>query len=1120
MNLLSIKKQWISEGYSHIMSNLIRLLSIVLVVCLTHFTANALGQKVTINKKNINLKTVFSEIQKQTGYIVLVQSELLRNTNKYDLNFQNSNLTEVLNTVLKNENLNYSIEDKSIVIFRATKKQNDKINHTNTNIELQEIKGQVLDVNGVALQGVTITVQGKNTVTYTDEFGNFSISASVNDILVFRILGYESKEFTITANAPITVNLSQVSNEIDQVVVTALGIKRDERSLGYSVQKVQGASLTEAKGVNVATSLTGKVAGLNVRNSTEFGANPSLLLRGEEALLVIDGVPYSSLSLDNLAPDDILEISVLKGATASALYGSRGANGAIMITTKKGFKHVGLDISINSSTMFSSGFVAFPEVQTSYSSGGAGKYAVGDYVWGDKLDIGRKAVQYNPFEYKFEEQDLVSKGKDNLSNFLRQGFITNNNVSVAQSTENGSYRASINHVHNKGQYPNTKLNKIIGSLAGEIKFGDFNLEGGFSFQKRFFPNNYGAGYGGGGYMYNLVIWSGTEYDIRDYANYWVEGKENIAQNWMETNWYDNPYFIANEILRSNDYNLTNGYINGSYQITPWLKAMLRTGVDTYSQNVTWRNPISAVGGWNRRGYYSITKSDQFSINNDFILSAAGSFGDFNIDGLLGGSIYYRKFNSLNSETQNGITVPGFYSLKASVDPVKSTPETSQRQDNSIYSKLSVAYKNIAYLDLTGRNDWASTLSADERSYFYPSVSGSFVFTELLNMPSWFNSGRLRASWAETKKIPGIYEINNNYIISTNVWDGISASAYPSVIRPKNILPQTDRSLEYGAALMLLNNRLQLDLTYFDRLYYNRIISAQVSTASGFSNVLINTNEEIVRKGIEFAGSGDIIRKKDFSWNLGVNFATNKRYYASLDSIYSPDKPWVKEGNRYDHSTNTRYDYTADGKAITQNGFPIKDPKEVVIGYGDPNWIWGFNNNFKYKDFNLAFSFDGRVGGLAYNNMEGYMWSSGVHIDSDNEWRYDEVVNGNKSYLVEGVQVKSGTTTRDVYGNIITDTREYEPNTTKVSYEQFVRSRAAVLDYYNQTFIKLRELSLTYQLPKSIINPIGMKNASVGVVGQNLWLWTKEWNFSDPDVNGDNLNSPSIRYVGFNIKANF
>lgn len=373
--------------------------------------------------------------------------------------------------------------------------------------------------------------------------------------------------------------MAEDAEMIDEVVVTALGIKREEKALGYAVQKVGGSKLSTVKPVNIATSLTGKVAGLNVTNSTEFNTAPTLKLRGETPLLVVDGVPYSNISLNDIAADDIESVDVLKGATASALYGARGGSGAIMVTTKKGSQE-GLNISVNSSTMFNAGYLVLPEVQHGYSTGQGGKYTAADFVWGDKLDIGRTAVQYDPYTYEWKEMPLVSKGKDNFKNFLETGFITNNNISISQTGKYGSFRSSLSHVYNKGQYPNQRLNKITYSVGGDMKFGKLSFEGGAIYNKRFYPNGEGAGYGGGGYIYNLLVWTGTDYDVRDYKNYWR--KKDEEQNWMNDVWYDNPYYLAHEMTSSNDYDKVNTYLSGKYDIMPWLNFSMRAGADAYA----------------------------------------------------------------------------------------------------------------------------------------------------------------------------------------------------------------------------------------------------------------------------------------------------------------------------------------------------------------------------------------------------------------------------------------------------------------------------------------------------------------------------------------------------------
>ncbi len=344
----------------------------------------------------------------------------------------------------------------------------------------KKITGTVLDATGIPVIGANIMVKGTNVGTITDVDGKFTLDVAENAILQVTYIGFASQEIKVGNQTSLSITMKEDSEMLGEVVVTALGIKREEKALGYAVQKVSGETLNTVKTVDVATGLTGKIAGLNVQNSTEFNNAPTLSLRGETPLLVVDGVPYKNLTLRDIAPDDIESIDVLKGATASALYGARGGSGAVMVTTKRGQKE-GLNISVNSSTMFNAGYLRKPEVQTSYSSGTGGKYRVGDYVWGDKMDIGREAEQYNPYTHEWELQPLVSKGKNNLQNFQELSLITNNNVNVTQKGKYGSVRTSLTHVYNKGQWPNEKLNKLTYTVSGDIKWNKFTADAGVTY---------------------------------------------------------------------------------------------------------------------------------------------------------------------------------------------------------------------------------------------------------------------------------------------------------------------------------------------------------------------------------------------------------------------------------------------------------------------------------------------------------------------------------------------------------------------------------------------------------------------------------------------------------------
>lgn len=658
-----------------------------------------------------------------------------------------------------------------------------------------------------------------------------------------------------------------------------------------------------------------------------------------------------------------------------------------------------------------------------------------------------------------------------------------------------------------------------------MNVGKFKADAGVTYNKRFYPNMGGTGYGGSGYLYNLLIWSGADFDIRDYKNYWIPGKEGELSNWMDRSWYENPYLIANEVTSANDYNLVNAYIDASYDILPWLKANLRSGADYYGSKDEWKTPIGSTAGWgSKKGYYGIKESSGFSINNDLLLMAEKKLGDFNVDGFLGGSIYYWNTNSLTGETKNGIILPNYYSLNASVEPSTSSKSFSQKQVNSIYGKAAVSWRNAVFAEVTGRNDWSSTLPESTRSYFYPSVSGSIVLSEFIPMPSWTSFWKVRGSWTKTKYDVGVYDINKVYSITTNVWDDMTAAYNPTSLRSNDLLPSTSRTYEIGTALHFLQNRLRIDYAYYNKENYNNTRWATLSPTCGYTSTLVNYGETQVRKGHEITVSGDIIKNKDLTWTASFNWARDRYYYGDIDPVYSTQKPWVAKGERWDWISAYDYQRDSQGNIIhNSEGLPLINPYESIQGYTSPDWIWGLSTTLKWKNFTVDVTIDGRVGGLMFAQTDQALWNSGAHIDSDNQYRYEEVVNGNKTFIGTGVKLVSGSAEWDSFGNVISDDRVFAPNDIVVSYETYMTNMNPYVgtirtqNLLDPTFIKLRNLAINYTLPKEWCKKICLQGLTVGIVGQNLLMWTKEFRFSDPDWGEDSINTPSTRLIGFNVK---
>ncbi|MCT4604405.1 MAG: SusC/RagA family TonB-linked outer membrane protein, partial [Marinifilum sp.] len=1021
------------------------------------------------------------------------------------------------------EELPYSykmLENNLILIHQKESQEKSGVQE----IEKRTITGKVVDKAGMPLPGVSIYIKGTVSGVITDAEGEYSIPNVTNgNVLVYSFVGMKAQEITVLEQTNINVVLENENIGIKEVVVTALGIEREEKSLGYSIQKVDGDEFTVAKGTHVATNMTGKVAGLLVQNSTEFGENPEITLRGSDPLIVVDGVAYSNMSLSSISADDIASMNVLKGATAAALYGVRGRKGAIMITTRNGGNKDGkVHVNVSSNTMFKAGYLRIPERQTSYSSGQGGVFNNDDFVWGAYMN-GQMERQYNPVTKKYEDMPLLPRGKDNLENFLENSFITNNNISVSQSGKHGGFRVSATQIHHKGDYPNTKEDKYIFNVGGNIDYNKLKIDASVNYSKQKAPNIPSRDYGSQNIIYNMMIWTGPEYDIRDYKDYWV--RKDVEQSWQWASWYDNPYFLMHERLDAEDEDYLTGKLAISYDFFDNLSLTLRSGYDSYSRKYENQRAISTRG--DLKGSYEIELKRGNSLSNDFLLNGDIAWKGFKFDLLGGLSTYYYEDEEMEASTKGGLSMPGFYSLKASAESPNVSREIKKKMVYGVYGKIGISYKSLAFLDVTGRNDWTSTLPKDSRSYFYPSLSGSFIPSEIFNpFSNVLDYLKLRGSWAVAKNDLDVYDLNQVYKISTNQWDGLSTASYPGTLRDPKVKAETERTYELGIDLRLFKNRISLDVAYFNRLQYNRLVDADVSDVSGFEEITTNSEEEHVQKGMEFTLSGKPIVKQDFSWSVTANLAYNHWYYHKLDPKFSDKDPRIREGLRYDTYFLEDWERDHNGNLVLYNGFPRWNNHRSIMGEEDPDFFWGLTNNLNYKNFQLSFSFDGRVGGLMYNWTNQALWNTGAHPDSDNQWRFDEYALGKKNFAAPGVKVTSGEVKYDPYGEVISDTRVFAPNDVVVSYGQYTQEYHAngysprPQNMMDPTFIKLREVALNYTIPKNVARKFGMTNMQVGLIGQNLWLWSKNFKYSDPDREYESLNAPAKRYMGVNVNMTF
>lgn len=1121
-------------------------------------------KKLSVNLDEVTVKQVLAAVEEQSEFYFLYNSELIDVDKKVSVSVEDETVNTVLAQLFDKDEVGVLINDKYIILTPKTASAADQ----------KSVTGKVTDQNGEALVGVTVLEKGTTHGTITNVDGTYTISDLNPDaILVFSFIGMQSQEVTVGNQTSINVTLKSDAIGIEEVVVTALGIKREQKALGYSVQSVKGEDLQRVQGTDVATSLTGKVAGVLIENPTDFNTTPKITILGETPLIVIDGIAYANKTLNDISSEDIESLNVLKGPTASALYGFRGRTGAILITTKNGSSAgTGISVDLSTNTMFTAGYLAIPEKQSVYGRGENNTYQqTKDQSWGGAMD-GTFQNQWDPIAKEYRDYPYLPVGKDNFKNFLEQGYITNNNVNVTFKENKIALRSSLNWTQNKGRYPNAKVDKYTYTLGGDINLEKFHLTSNLSYTRRHTPNMGSNGYTSYDPMYTLLVNSSADFDVRDYKDYWLI--PGVLQNNhfgydLENNSYsgknqNNPYYDRYERLNEVTRDIFNADLTVSYDITPWLRATLRSGLDFYgdigqlklSQGsytslgdtgipyFTYRSGLTFNGS--RTGAYLVGKTSGMSSNSDLLLTGLKKFVDdkLEVEYLAGGTIFYQQDENINACTVGGISVPGFFSLAASVSPATVAEERREQQVNSAYGRIALSWNKLIYVDVTGRNDWSSTLagpgvSKSSRSYFYPSVSGSFIVSELLGESSkdWLDLLKVRGSWTQAKDPAGIYAINSVYTSVSSIWNDYSGSYAPDVLYDlENILPSATDTYEAGVQGILFNKRLTADVSYFNRRNYDALTRGPLTSASGYNYMYINTEEETTRKGWIVALTATPVSTADLRWDLGINWSTYKEVYSKLDPIYSANKPWVKVGERVDAYTIRTYQTVPSGEfagqRIYKSGLLQRENFSSVIGYRNPDWIWGINSTLQYKNWSLFMSFDGVVGGMMSSTTEAYMWIQGVHPETVTPERaLDVATPGSKNYLGSGVMVVSGNYTTDSNtGEVLEDTRVFAANDVYVTYKDYIRSLHGGTawggtgyeeDILDRTFFKLREVSLTYTFPKQILANMGpVKGASISLVGQNVLFWAKEFRYSDPDGGSENFADPSSRYLGANIKVSF
>ncbi|MGB7393918.1 MAG: SusC/RagA family TonB-linked outer membrane protein [Pricia sp.] len=1050
------------------------------------------------------------------------------------------------------------------------------------------ISGTVTDQGGMPLPGVNIVVQGTTNGTQTDFDGNYSIQAEEGQVLAFTYIGQKEVSETVGAGDTINIQMQEDAQALDEVVVTALGISREKKSLGYATEEVAGDQVnTVTQGGNIANSLSGKVSGLQIKRNSNIGGSTNVLLRGtnsltgnNQALFVVDGViidnsntntkdpgalsqqeagagfDYGNAASD-INPESIATVNVLKGAAATALYGNRASNGAIIITTKTGQKSQGIGVTINSGIQIGKvNKKTFPTYQDQYGAGygafygGNNPFFFEEDVNGDgTLDLVTPLTEDASYGAPFDSSLLVYQwdaffdptnpnfntptpwtfaGEDGPISFFETATILTNSVAVSGGTEKSTFRLGYTKFDAQGIMPNSEQDRHTINFSGTHDFTDkFSVSTNINF-----VNQKTLGRNGTGYSDNIISnfrqWAQTNVNFQDQRRAFERTGENYTWNYSSTDeitpiFWDNPYFIRYRNFQNDERNRVYGNVAFNYDATDWLNIVGRVTMDSYDEFQEERtsngsNPVAKYSRFNRtfREY-----------NYDLILNFEKQISEnISFNGLLGTNIRRNNINSIYAITNGGLAVPGVFSLQNSLNPIEAPIEQEEQIGvDGVYAQASFGFLNKLFLEGTLRRDRTSTLPADNNAFYYPSVTGSYIFSNDINA-DWLSFGKLRLNYAEVGTGAEFAQIRDIFAKPTPFGNAILFSV-DSRKRNSELKEERLTSYEGGLELDFFKNRLGLDVSVYQTSTNNQVLPLRVSGSTGFTTKVVNSGE-IENKGIEASLNATPLTTEDFNWDVRVNFARNRNEVVSL--IDGTDNLVLGEfqggislngsvGEPYGVIKGTDYVRDENGNAVVdEDGLYTKTGPTSIIGDVNPDWTGGVFNSFSYKNLSFSFLIDIQQGGSVFSLDQYYGQATGLY---PNTVGTNELGNPIRNALDDG-------------GGIILDgvTEDGSANTTRVDvssfgvfgYQSFPDSEFV----YDASYIKLREVALSYTLPEKMVDKLFFTDVTFTLTGANLWIIDKNVPYADPEagISSGNLQGyqsgvlPTTRDYGFNVRLQF
>ncbi len=1064
----------------------------------------------------------------------------------------------------------------------------------------RQITGRVTSQeDGVSLPGVSVSIQGTNRGTNTDAEGKYKLQVEASNTLVFSYVGYLTKSMAVGNRSTLDLRIEPNTANLAEVVVTALGISRDKKSLGYASQEVKGDQVSSAKESNFINSLSGKISGVEIRRNNNLGASSNVVIRGfksltgnNQALFVVDGVPIDNANISSnknsnglavangrggydygnaasdINPDDIETINVLKGAAASALYGSRASNGVIMITTKKGKKNktLGLNVSLGY-TVGSIDKSTFPKYQKNYGGGyglyyedptghflyrdinGDGKDDLvmptsEDASWGAKFDPALQVYDWTAFDPTSpnfgKSRPWVAAAHD-FSDFFKQSKTFNGNISVDGGNEAGSYRVSYTRFDQEGIMPNSNITKNSFSFGGSYELSKhLSSSASINYTRQDAKGRYSNGYSDN-IMSSFRQWNQVNVDIIELKEAYERTKQNTTWNWTDPTalkpiYWDNPYWQRYNNFETDWRNRIFGNITLNYKFTNALDLMGRVAMDTYGEQQEERY---ATGTINNGGVAAYKRYDGtfLETNYDLMVNFHKDITQkLNIKAMVGGNIRDNSMSTIRQSTVGGLSAPGLYSLSNSASSISAPTEYLFKiYQEGLFGNVSFGFDDMLFLDASLRRDISSTLPAANNTYYYPSVSMSYIFSNMFKDKLPFLSfGKLRANYAEVGNSAPAQSLINTYLTPVNEnadirgsFQGQPVFTTSTTLNNPNLRSERTKSKELGLEMKFLKNRIGFDAAIYNTQSIDQIMAVAVSKATGYDQKFVNAGT-IENKGVELSAFVVPLQTKAFTWRVGTNFTRNRNKVIELfDGVDNIQLASWQGGVTLNASVGQPYGVLKGQDKVYKDGKPVVLPSGYydrtdatsIIGNINPKWKMGLTNNFSYKDLSLSFLIDVQKGGQVFSLDQYYGLATGLYPETD-------ILND------KGKPVRSPIA--DGGGYIVPGVlADGQANTKRVSGENFgifgYRRNPASLFIYDASYAKLREIVITYKLPTSLFggkNPI--QAATLSAVGRNLWIISKNLPYADPEDGISAGNSqgfqsgvnPAMKEVGLTLKLNF